>query len=182
VTSLYPTKLSVQLHCEIGNHSWIREVQRGRIPKNCPDHQPIKHDIKLVSSSSEVHKAEKQVSSNLEHLIPGISEFLAQEKNEELWCEFGEGHSWQRESRRGKKPRYCPTHVPQINSKSTPAVSTARTQDVIAEILNSPRAANCHCKISADSTPAEIRALEGGCTIPTYVCGTLDDIRRKLNL
>jgi hypothetical protein len=167
------------LYCEIGDHEWDRPSKRGRPPLNCPAHQPIDNKIKIVSNSKDHQEDNK--TSNLEHLIPGISEFLAQEKNEELWCEFGDGHSWQRESRRGKKPKLCPEHS-QINSKSTPAVSTARTQDVIAEILNSPRAASCHCKISSSSTPAEIRALEGGCTMPNYVCGTLDDIRRKLNL
>ena len=173
------------LHCELGNHDWEREAKRGRVPKNCPDHQPLKPITVFQRSGSlgrERKEQEDNKTSNLEHLIPGISEFLAQEKNEELWCEFGDGHSWQRESRRGKKPRCCPTHAPQINSKSTPAVSTARTQDVIAEILNSPRAANCHCKISPNSTPAEIRAEGAGCTSPYYICSTLDTVRRKLNL
>jgi hypothetical protein len=170
------------LHCELGNHSWDRPSQRGRVPKNCPDHQPIKHDIKILTFSETKESVEDDKhESNLEHLIPGISEFLAQEKTEELWCEFGEGHSWQRESRRGKKPRCCPTHAPQINSKSTPAVSTARTQDVIAEILKSPRAITCTCPITPDSTAAELRAMTS-CTEPYYICSTLDTVRRKLNL
>lgn len=28
------------LHCEIGDHDWERESQRGRLPRNCPTHQP----------------------------------------------------------------------------------------------------------------------------------------------
>ncbi len=26
------------LHCENGNHPWERESQRGRLPRNCPQH------------------------------------------------------------------------------------------------------------------------------------------------
>jgi hypothetical protein len=29
------------LHCETGNHNWDRPSQRGRKPKNCPEHKPI---------------------------------------------------------------------------------------------------------------------------------------------
>ena len=29
------------LHCEIGNHDWLAPIQRGRPPKNCPDHKPV---------------------------------------------------------------------------------------------------------------------------------------------
>lgn len=29
------------LHCALGDHSWERPAQRGRVPANCPDHQPV---------------------------------------------------------------------------------------------------------------------------------------------
>lgn len=30
------------LHCEAGNHTWERPSQRGRVPKNCPEHTEVK--------------------------------------------------------------------------------------------------------------------------------------------
>jgi len=30
------------LHCEAGNHAWERPSQRGRVPKNCPEHSEPK--------------------------------------------------------------------------------------------------------------------------------------------
>lgn len=186
MTSLYPARLSVQLHCEIGNHSWTREVQRGKKPKNCPDHQPVKNEIKILTNSSVKKSIEDSMpeienyESKLENLIPGISEFLAQDKMETLICEVGD-HEWERESRRGKKPKRCPEHSSEISSKSLPANSTARTQDLIAEILSSPRAANCHCGLTAETSPAEIRAMESCCS-PQFICPTLDTVRRRLNL
>lgn len=174
------------IRCELGDHLWDRPSQRGRPPRNCPSHQPEKHEIKILTNSSVKKSIEdsipeiKNYESSLENMIPGISEFLAQDKMETLICEVGD-HEWQRESRRGKKPKRCPDHL-QIISKSLPAQSTARTQDLIAEILSSPRAAHCHCGLMPEMSPAEIRALEGGCSMPWHVCNVLDDVRRKLNL
>lgn len=30
------------LHCQLGDHDWQREPQRGQLPKNCPIHKPAK--------------------------------------------------------------------------------------------------------------------------------------------
>jgi hypothetical protein len=172
------------LHCELGNHSWEREAKRGRVPKSCPDCLkennlwPIHKNVKITSNSKD-HKEEKS-SVDLEQILPGISEFLAQDKMETLVCEVG-NHTWERESRRGKKPKRCPEHSSEINSKSLPADSTARTQDLIAEILSTPRAASCHCGLTVETSPAEIRAMESCCS-PQFICPTLDTVRRRLNL
>lgn len=32
----------MKLHCELGDHDWERKSQRGRPPRNCPNHQPSK--------------------------------------------------------------------------------------------------------------------------------------------
>jgi hypothetical protein len=33
---------TMKLRCEAGNHDWERTAQRGRPPRNCPEHQPAK--------------------------------------------------------------------------------------------------------------------------------------------
>lgn len=40
-----PAKAEVKvqrLRCELGEHNWERPAQRGKPPKNCPEHQPAK--------------------------------------------------------------------------------------------------------------------------------------------
>lgn len=32
----------IELYCELGDHKWMRESQRGKRPKNCPVHAPVK--------------------------------------------------------------------------------------------------------------------------------------------
>lgn len=29
------------LHCQLGDHDWQRTSQKGRLPINCPEHQPV---------------------------------------------------------------------------------------------------------------------------------------------
>lgn len=55
---------------------------------------------------------------------------------------------------------------------------------VIAEVANSGYGGSCTCvlKSGAGTTEAEIRALNGGCTVPNYVCPALDAVRRRAKL
>lgn len=55
-----------------------------------------------------------------------------------------------------------------------------RRAAVIREELARPRARECHCPITPDSTPADLAALGAGCTAGLWVCPTLDAIRRRL--
>lgn len=70
------------LHCEIGNHEWVREPTRGRVPTSCPEHRaPV-----------TIHSAPR----NEKGLVS-------------LHCEIG-NHEWERAPQRGRKPTSCPKH------------------------------------------------------------------------
>ena len=167
------------LHCEIGNHLWTRDAQRGRPPKNCPEHQPPKEEkIKIVSSAYKTVSGPRTV----EELVPGLAEALAEENMRTLHCEYGGGHDYEAPRRRGRVPRFCPEHTPEISRPNPTAALGKRSSELIEEILKNPRARICHCNLSPESTPEEIRRLKGGCTEPWYVCPTLDTVRRTLNL
>jgi hypothetical protein len=99
------------LYCEIGEHLWTREG-RGRPPKNCPEHKPVEEPkIKVNVSGRTSAKSPPEKKLSITDIIPEAGEYLEQQKKETLWCEGGaEGHEWQRESKRGKKPRFCPEH------------------------------------------------------------------------
>jgi len=72
----------VTLHCEIGDHDWIREPTRGRKPTSCPEHRVA--TIIVPATRNENGKVT-------------------------LHCENG-NHDWEREPQRGRKPTSCPTH------------------------------------------------------------------------
>lgn len=55
-----------------------------------------------------------------------------------------------------------------------------RRPAVIREELARPRAKECRCAITPDSTLDDLRALGAGCTAGRWVCPTLDAIRRRL--
>lgn len=57
---------------------------------------------------------------------------------------------------------------------------TRRRSELIREALGDPRAKDCRCPITPESTPAELQALGAGCTAGRRVCPTLDGIRRRL--
>ena len=57
---------------------------------------------------------------------------------------------------------------------------TRRRAQIIREALRDPRAKDCRCPITPESTPAELQALGAGCTAGRWVCPTLDGIRRRL--
>jgi hypothetical protein len=56
-----------------------------------------------------------------------------------------------------------------------------RRADVIRDELARPRAKDCRCPITPQSTLEQLRALGAGCTASRSVCPTLDAIRRRLN-
>jgi len=51
---------------------------------------------------------------------------------------------------------------------------------VIREELARPRAKDCRCPITPDSTLEDLLALGAECTAGRWVCPTLDAIRRRL--
>jgi hypothetical protein len=55
-----------------------------------------------------------------------------------------------------------------------------RRAAVIREELARPRAKDCHCPITPDSTLRDLLVLGAGCTAGRWVCPTLDAIRRRL--
>ena len=55
-----------------------------------------------------------------------------------------------------------------------------RRAAVIREELARPRAKECRCPITPDSTLEDLLALGAGCTAGRWVCPTLDAIRRRL--
>ena len=56
----------------------------------------------------------------------------------------------------------------------------SRRAAVIREELARPRAKECRCPITPDSTLQDLLALGAGCTAGRWVCPTLDAIRRRL--
>jgi hypothetical protein len=56
----------------------------------------------------------------------------------------------------------------------------SRRAAVIREELARPRAKECCCPITPNSTRRDLLALGAGCTAGRWVCPTLDAIRRRL--
>lgn len=54
-----PTKARVRLHCQIGDHDWYRDSQRGKRPLNCPEHA-IKRDPVTERGTDELWCEEGQ--------------------------------------------------------------------------------------------------------------------------
>jgi hypothetical protein len=59
-------------------------------------------------------------------------------------------------------------------------VDGRRRAAVIPDELARPRAKDCRCPITPDSTREDLLALGAGCTAGRWVCPTLDAIRRRL--
>ena len=59
-------------------------------------------------------------------------------------------------------------------------VDARRRAAVIREELARPRAKECRCPMTPDSTLQDLLALCAGCTAGRWVCPTLDAIRRRL--
>ena len=55
-----------------------------------------------------------------------------------------------------------------------------RRAAVIREELARPRAKDCRCPITPESTLEDLLALGAGCTAGRWVCPTLDAVRRRL--
>lgn len=45
-----------------------------------------------------------------------------------LVCEHGEGHKWERESQRGRRPRFCPEHRGELSPKMPTESGTSAAQ------------------------------------------------------
>lgn len=97
-------KKMMVLHCEAGNHEWERESRRGRPPINCPEHTV---DKPVVIRQKQAVKA-----SDTPAEISPIMRWLACEGDPERGIE---AHMYQAESKRGRKPRFCPEHTPVID-------------------------------------------------------------------
>jgi hypothetical protein len=66
-------------------------------------------------------------------------------------------------------------------ARAAKAILDARRRAaVIREELARPRAKDCRCPITPDSTLEDLLALGAGCTAGRWVCPTLDAIRRRL--
>jgi hypothetical protein len=174
------------LHCEVGNHDYFRDSQRGRLPKNCKDHMPEK-DIKIISSvakSLDMAKThEYEFSPHTQELLGQLKAATEKPTTRELRCEHGDGHMWQAGRRRGRPPRFCPEHLPSVPQKPAQRESNTKNQStLLAAILEKPAAQICSCGILSTTSPAEMRQMGGGCTMPNFVCSVLDSCRRAVGI
>jgi hypothetical protein len=162
------------LKCEFDGHEWEREAQRGRPPRFCPDHRPIEDQKPKVEVRQTLPA---NTPRSIEELIPGISELIAQEEGQvELWCQFGEGHSYMAPRRKGRRANFCPTHFSAAHKSPQGSIPSARQGAQIKLILEEHP---CRCEITPDITRDEIIKMEG-CCMPTYACPTLDKVRRRV--
>lgn len=167
------------LHCNLGNHDYYRDPQRGRKPLNCPEHQPEKPPV-LLKKVAQLNAEPNPPAGVPIELREAMEAAELEMRTETLTCEVGP-HEWQRERTRGKKPSRCPEHRAS-NFSNKPATKTTDHQArVIQSVLENPRAASCRCGITPASTPAEIRGIVHSCTDPWYICPTLDTVRRNIN-
>jgi hypothetical protein len=108
---------------------------------------------------------------------------------ETLHCEIG-NHPWDRERKRGKKPKNCPEHKPVVDPAIDSSVSAMQDgrkrkafsdrKEKIKEIIEHPRAHDCTCGIHEEITDEEIRALGAGCGYPRWVCPILVAVRNSV--
>lgn len=56
-------------------------------------------------------------------------------------------------------------------------------RDRLAEAVRSTKDTwrRCRCEFRGIRSADELRALEGGCTMPSYCCPRLDAVRRRMN-
>jgi len=107
-----------------------------------------------------------------------------------LRCKAG-NHDWERPSKRGRIPVNCPDHTPKPSTKKEKSLSKMQEgrarkakenrRGLIAGIITHPKAQNCHCPITADSTDSELLKMKS-CGDPYFVCATLDTVRRAVGL
>lgn len=109
-----PTPVSVSgngepktLHCELGNHDWIREPTRGRVPTSCPEHRV----------ATTIVAAPRNENGKVT-----------------LHCEIGK-HDWERDPQRGRKPTNCPLHLTTVAPRSVPVnvIAGSETGDPVPE-------------------------------------------------
>lgn len=84
-------------------HKWTRESTRGRKPTLCPKHkqEPVKK------------AAEKPVQPRSSVATSPTTKPAPKRATETLTCLTG-GHSWERQSTRGRKPTHCPKHTTKV--------------------------------------------------------------------
>jgi hypothetical protein len=103
-----------ELHCEIGNHNWVREPTRGRIPTSCPEHRVA------VTITAAPRNENGKVT---------------------LHCENG-NHEWERAPQRGRKPTSCPEHSAAVvapRSVSVNVIPGSETGDSVPKKKGRPR-------------------------------------------
>ena len=87
------------LKCDFDGHTYERPSQRGRPPRFCDLHKPIKQDIKVTSSSAQTPR---EKSTSVFDLVPGLQELVQQDRMKTYICQYGDTHEFQQESRRGR--------------------------------------------------------------------------------
>jgi hypothetical protein len=170
-----------RLFCQNGDHWYDRESQRGRPPLHCDEHRPAKPTVRH-SPANSTPKATPTSAIQDPALRAAIETAEAEARMETLHCAVGD-HDFQWERKRGRRPQNCPEHSSAISRAISTSSLTQHQSELIRSILEHPRAASCRCGLSSESTPAEIRAKYAhSCTDPQFICPTLDNIGRTLNL
>jgi len=114
---------------------------------------------------------------------------------ETLHCELGD-HSWERERKRGKKPKNCPVHKPQIDpvdleererlrEEKRIEAAAERMRQKITEHAAEARERRCKCVYDPNASWVDLVKMGAGCTGSTHggagwVCPELDRLRRSL--
>lgn len=149
--SLQPTQQT--LYCTIGKHEWKRDKQRGKKPKNCPDHQPV------VQA--------KSVTRTL-HCELGDHDWEAPRKQ-------GKG------PKNCPDHRSAPTINLDKMQEGRHRKAQIDRETTIEEIVAGPGAQNCHCGIKPSMSDSEMKKLcAKSCTSPMFLCPTLDRCMRRV--
>lgn len=104
------------------------------------------------------------------------------------YCEIGK-HKWEREIKRGRKPKNCPEHAPVVAKSEKTSLDRMREgrekrsqrdrEQKVQEII--ANSADCRCAIRPEITDPELRELcSSSCTAPAFVCPTLDRVMRTV--
>ena len=141
------------LHCTIGNHKWERKSKRGKLPRNCPDHQPpilVKPTMRVLRCGVGDHDWE------------------APRKK-------GKGPA--------NCPEHRPTPTIDLDRMQAGRSNKAQAdrEATIREIISAPNAHNCRCGIDPSMNDLELRSLcTKSCTSPGGICSVLDRCMRRV--
>lgn len=147
---------TVELHCELGDHTWRRKSQRGRVPKNCPKHRPEPVAAKpegpetLICEYGEGHEWERErTRGRAPKMCPEHREMVKQQVNGE------------------------------------PKKKTGRRESTAAEIWakleTTPGFSKCRCDLTPDMSREELIDKGSGCK-DNFVCTVLDRYRRLVGI